>query len=73
MSQDEREEEGGWDPFALGGYAEEDEQAADFATDFAREVSQGSAKPVRQGSLFRFALEAIERRKGDGRPEMGET
>jgi hypothetical protein len=44
-----------FDPFALGGWAEEDEQARELLQCFP------SSKTERQGNLFRFVLEAMQR------------
>jgi hypothetical protein len=56
-------EEDGWDPFAMGGYVEEDQIVEDWKVFMAQRVP----KSERQKSLFQFVLDAIERRKGDGR------
>jgi len=51
-----------FDPFALGGYAEEDDRVEEMR----RELQCfPSSKSERQGNLFRFVLEAIDR-KGKG-------
>jgi len=53
-----------FDPFSMGGYAEEDSQAEEM-----REGLQQfpSSRTERQGSLFKFVLQAIERKeKADG-------
>jgi len=62
--KEDKEMEEEFDPFALGGYAEEDKQIEDYKAFLEQRVP----KAARQQSLFGLVLEAIERKeKADGK------